>query len=326
MKQGYKFLTKHLPIILCCSLATAAIGVTAMKLGYNPATSWLKLSGVCTILFALAFAFLVGYAIFVSVKMPDIHLARIKKKCAFLKIASVVSFIMIFFMFCLETHKIILASYQEKLPEYFTIWRILKYICAFPASVHFLLMAIPSKINRKKRIKIPKAISYITSVGAILWAIFGLLSAYFYSQMTIRNVLKIWQLVVYLAFILYFLFEAKFDHLNNGKKVQRGFIFTGCFAYILACAFSLTTTICMIFRIIPLNPIISFSATEVLTSFTVGLYAFSKLYAYLRTVKVVINNSDSDSSRKSHHSHHSDSNVVSANENAVDNDANNDNK
>lgn len=318
MKQGYKFLAKHLPILTCCSLATTAMGVVAMKLGYNAVTSWLQPLGVCTIIFALMCAFSIGYAAYISKKVPDIHLAKVKKKSAFLKISSIVSFVMIFFMFSLETRKLILASYSGSIPEFFTTWRVLKYIFAFPASVHFFLMALPSKIKRKKRIKIPKFINYIATLGVIFWSIFGLLSAYFYSQMSIKNILKIWQLIVYLAFILFFLFEAKFDHLNKGKSTSRGFIFAGCLAFILSCAFSLTSTLCMVFRIIPTESKIVFSATEVFTSFAIGLYAFSKIFAYMHTAKIVAYNNDHNpsSSKFSNHHRHSSSSMIKNDSNA----------
>ena len=282
MKQGYKFLVKNLPFVLIGALLSTAIGVIAMKLGYNATTSWLQMTGVCTILFILAILGTIGFTIYMTVKMPKIHLARIKKSCAFLRIASVVAFMMIFFMFALETRKLILASYQDQLPAYFSTWRILKYVFALPASLHFLFMAIPSKTKRGKRIKMPKVLSYISSLGVLFWCVFGLLSAYTYERMGFTNILKIWQIIVYLTYIVFFLFETKFDLLNDGKGSSKWFIFTGCIAFIISLSISLTTTICMIFRIIPAESTLTFSATEIFTSFTIGLYAFSKIYAFVR--------------------------------------------
>ena len=206
-------------------------------------------------------------------------------------------------MFALETRKLVLASYTDNLDAYFKGWRILKYIFALPASIHFLLMAIPSKTKRNKKIKIPKVLSYICSLSVIFWCIFGLLAVYTYDQLSIKNILVIWQLLIYLSFIVFFLFEAKFDLLNAGKKSAKGFIFTGCLAFIVGISLSLTTTGCMILRIIKPEYNNSFSATEVFTSFLIGIYIASKIYAYVRTAKIVVYNHDSSSSN-SHHSTH----------------------
>ena len=122
--------------------------------------------------------------------------------------------------------------------------------------------------------------------------------------MSFKNILKIWQLLIYLSFIIFFLFEVKFEHLNDGKRTHRGFIFTGLLAFIASMAFSLTTTISMIFRIVPTETGVSFSAVEVFTSFVIGLYALSRVLAFLYTARVVAYNSDDSSSSRRFSSHH----------------------
>lgn len=304
MRRAYKFLAKHLPFVFCASIISAIIGLAAMKLGYNETTSWLQISGVCTILFALAILSTIGYAIYVICKADDARLARTKKNVNFTRVASIVAFIMIFFMFALETIKLVKASYRGSLEEYFTVWRVLKYIFALPASIHFAIMAIPSKSKRNKRIKIPKTISYIGSLGIILWCIFGLLAAY-RADIGTNNILKIWQLLIYLGFIVFFLSEAKFDLLNSGKKSTKGFLITGCISFIITISLSLTTTLSNIFGVINKNLQNSFSDTEVLTSLIIGIYIASRIYAYVRTVKVVAYNQDGSSSSNKFNSNHS---------------------
>ena len=320
MKKAYKFLTKHLLYIMLCALGTTLVGSLAMHLGYNKTTSWMKINGACTILFVIAILFTIGYAAFISFKVPECKITRIKKKFAFMKAMAILAFVLLFFMFIRETWTLILASYQGALPSYFTIWRILKYAFSFPASIYFLLVALPSKTRRRKRIKIPKAIQYVTSVSVILWCIFGLLAAYFYSQMSIKNILKIWQLLIYLVFIVFLLFEAKFEHLNDGKKTHRGYIFTALLAFIASMAFSLTTTISMIFRIVPTETGISFSAVEIFTSFVIGMYALSRVFAYNNTIRAVVyDGEDATVSHKfrSHRHHHSNESAASDNADTV---------
>ena len=101
MKQAYRFLAKHLPFAFVGAIFSAIIGTIAMKLGYDPVTSKLQPFGVCTILFVLAIVGSVIFSFVTTYKSKEMHIVRIKKKVDFLIVASIVAFIMIFFMFAL---------------------------------------------------------------------------------------------------------------------------------------------------------------------------------------------------------------------------------
>ena len=305
MKKTYNFLSKSLLAIIICSLITTAIGVVALLLGYNPTTSWLKIKGACTIIFAIFGFGTACYALYMSINARSIHIEKIKRDSGFLKAASYLAFAVIFFIFSFELIKMILASYQEKFSAFFSIWRILKCFFALPCSLHFLFMALPTKYKRKK-IKIPKILLFITSISTVFWAIFGLLSAYFYDFLTTMNILKIWQILIYLIFALFFLTEVKFEHI---KPSPRLYIFVSSITFIASMAFTLTTIIGLISGIIPVEK--SFSAVELTSSLMVGIYALSRCFAIANTMKHVIINSDSSShsskfdGHKHHHHHHS---------------------
>ena len=311
MKKTYKFLLKHLPIVLGCALATSAIGVIALILGYNDITSWLSLKGACTIIFIIFGLFSIGYVGYISYKTNDIHIKRIKKSSGFLRVCSCLAFAITLFIFGFELVKIILASYQSSFSEYFSVWRVLRFVFALPCSCYFLLMALPTKLKRRK-VNIPKPIWYICSVSTILWAISGLLASYFSSQLSTMNILKIWQILVYLCFAVFFLFEAKFEHINQSP---RAFIFTGCLALIVTMAFSLSSLICLAIGTISGHN--SFSAPELICSVIIGLYAFSRIYAIPFTIKHVIETSDThiSSGEHKHHHHRHSSNSSSKSEN-----------
>lgn len=308
MKKTYKFLVKNLPFILFGTLATSILGVVALYLGYNSITSRLKLDGACTIIFAILAIASVGYSIYVTAKTPDIHVKKIKRNAPFLRIMSCLAFCITLFIFGFELVKIIVASYQESFSSYFSLWRVLRFTFALPCSLYFLFMSLPSKFKRK-RIKISKSAWYVCSVGTILWAVFGLLSSYFYKQLTTMNVLKIWHLIVYLSIALFFLFEAKFEHINQSP---RAYIFFGCLSFILSMSFSLTNLICLTVGTIPAYN--SFSTTDLLCTTILGLYAFSRICAIPYTIKHVMQTSDvsmhsHSEHRRSHkgHSHKSSS-------------------
>lgn len=323
MKETYKFLVKKLPLILAGSIITTIMGVIAMILGYNSSTSWLKLSGVCTIIFALFGFATMCFAGYIDYKTKDIHIKKIRKNSGFLRASAYLAFAISFFIFGFELVKIILASYEESFSDYFTVWRVLRFVFALPCSAHFLFVALPVKFKRK-RINIPKKILYVSSVSTILWSIAGLLATYFANEpgknFSTMNILKIWQILVYLSFAVFFLFEAKFDHINQSSK---GYIFTGCLAFICVMAFTLTNLICLALRIVPSRN--CFSTPEMICLFAVGLYAFAKVYAIPNTMKYVIDNGDSHSSHSSksgkhrHHHHHSDNVNAVTSENPVEN-------
>lgn len=302
MKETYKFLTKNLPIILIGSIITTILGVIALYLGYNQATSWLSLKGACTIIFALVGFATMCYAGYIAFKTKDVHITKIKKSSGFLRVAAYLAFAMTIFMFGLDLIRLIIASYKEIDSIYFSAWRIIRFILALPLSFHFLFMALPAKFKRR-RVVIPKSLIYITATSTVLWAVFSLLSAYFYNWLATMNILKIWQIIVYLVFAVFFLFEIKFEHIKPSPK---GFVFTGCLAFIVPMAFSLTTVIGLSLRIIPTSK--SFSAAELISSLIIGIYAFARVFAVPHTIKSVLDNRDSSTSsskfdRNRHHHH-----------------------
>ncbi len=302
MKETYKFLSIFLPFVAVGSFLTTAMGCVAFSLGYNPKTSWLYLHGACTIIFAIFGFATMCYAGFVAYKANNISIKKIRRNYGFLRVSSIISFCVILFVFGADLVKLILASYSDTYSTYFTTWRLFKFIFAFPCSLHFLLMALPTKYKRKK-ISIPKPLLYITSTSTVLWAVFGLLAAYFSKQLTTMNILKIWQIVVYLVFTIFFLFEIKFEHISQNPK---SLIFTGCLSFIFAMAFSLSTLISVIVGIVPASK--SFSMVELMSSIVIGVYAFSRVFAIANTMKHVIRNTDSSSHSSkfdgNHHHHH----------------------
>lgn len=298
MKQTYKLLKGSLPIILVGAILSTVMGVIAFVMGYNAETSWLYLRGACTIIFAVLGFATMCYSGFVAFKANNVNIKRIRKNYGFLRFGSYLAFGVTLFIFGLDLLKVILATYENVYSNNFTIWRVLRLVFLLPASCHFLIMALPSRYKRK-RLEIPKPILYVTSSSTVLWAIFSLLTMYFTKQFSMMNILKIWQIVIYLVFAVFFLFEVKFEHVNQNVK---GLIFTGSLSFIFTMAFSLTTLICLALRIIPSN--MSVSAPELFCPLGIGIYAFSRVCGVVNTMKYVINTSGSSTEKHHSHSHH----------------------
>ncbi|MBO5357054.1 MAG: hypothetical protein J6A95_04725 [Clostridia bacterium] len=318
MKETYKLLSKILLIIIIGAIITTIFGVVAVYLGYNNITNHLNIKGACTIIYLIFGALTVCCAGYAAFKVKSLHIKKIRKNSGFLKAASYLAFAVIFFTFCFELVRIIIASYTNSFLEYFSTWRLLKLAFSLPCSLHFLFMALPTKL-RRRRVKIPKSILYITSVSTVLWAVFGLLSAYFYNQLTTTNILKIWQIIIYLIFAVFFLFEIKFEHI---KPSSRAYLFTSLLAFIASMAFTLTTIIGLISGIIYSKN--SFSALELLGSLVIGIYALSRMFAIKYTIKYVMSTSDNSShsskfDKHGHHHHHHSSSSAEASEQQGDN-------
>jgi len=297
MKHSYKFLTKCLPFILGGALLTTVIGCLAFLLGYNSKTSWLNLSGAFSILYIIALLATLGFAVYTSIKTDNIHITRIKKNSGFLKAAASLACIITMFSFCFDFIKIIIGSYGGYEP--FEPSRIARFIFTLPLSVYFLLMVLPSKFKRKK-IKVPKAITYICSVSTILWCVISILAIYFYKGLATMNITKIMHLLVYLSFAVFFLFEVKFELIKPSTK---GYLISGFTAFILSAGFTLTVWLSRIMGIIPKGK--AFSDTELILTILIGFYALARMYAIPKTMKHVLENSDNSSfsSKFSRHSH-----------------------
>ncbi len=306
MKETYKLLSKILLVIIVGSVISTVFGVVAVYLGYNNTTNHLNIKGACTIIYLIFGALTVCCAGYAAFKVKSLHIKKIRRNSGFLKAASYLAFAVIFFTFCFELVRIVIASYTNSFSEFFTVWRLLKLVFSLPCSLHFLFMALPTKL-RRIRVKIPKAILYITSVSTVLWAVSGLLSAYFYNQLATTNILKIWQIIIYLIFAVFFLFEIRFEHI---KPSSRAYLFTSLLAFIASMAFTLTTIIGLISGIIYSRN--SFSALELLGSLVIGIYALSRMFAIKYTIKYVMSTIDNSShsskfDKHGHHHHHSSS-------------------
>jgi len=286
MKKVYSFMRRHFNWVGIASFLVVGCGLIAFMLDYNKETSWFSFPAVGSMLFILSLLASLAYIVYFAWNTKKIHITRIRKQStSFLMLATWLAAAMMLILFIYETITLATLIKVGALASFGFI-RTMRYLLTIVTFAYFLIAALPQKIRRKK-IEAPKLVKYFTSIGTILWAIFGLLSVYFYDKMTTNNILKIWQIIVYLVFIFFFLMEAKFEHIKPD-----GFFYIGaCLGtYIITMAFCVTTIIALAAGFVSDN--MAFTEIELVMSFTIGFYAYARVHAIQRTIKHVMDNSD----------------------------------
>lgn len=292
MRKVYSFLRRHFIWAVVAGVACFALGMLAFALDYKKTTSRFSFPGIGSAIFLLVLAATAGYVIYFACHTKKLHITKIRKQSSnFLKLSTWLAAAMALVLFIYETSNIVtFAQYGEGLlQENFTFVRSTRYVLTLLLSAYFCVAALPAKFRRKK-IVIPKPIKYILSISTVLWGIFGLLSVYFYEGLSFTNVLKLWQVLMYLVFIFFFLAEAQFEHIK-----PNGFIYicAALAAFTMSMAFNVSTIFALSTRLV--DDMNSFSEIELVTSFSIALYALSRVHAIQRTMKHVMDNSDKHS-------------------------------
>lgn len=286
MKKVYDFFRKFYWLFIVGVLLNVIFGILAFGKDYE--NEQFVFPGVGSILFLVLLVASLSFAVFFAFKTQHLHITKVRNQTSnFLKLASWLACAITIFFFGYETLKLVLTPYVENASA-FTFPRIVRYILSLPVAAYFFFEAFPTKI-KKKKIVIPRFINYILSVCTIIWGIMSILAVYFYEKLSTTNMLKNWQIIFYLALTLFFLFEAKFKHVN-----QKGFcyVLSSAVLFILAVSFSITVVLSLSFGFIPLDHSESFTEVEYMLGFLYGLYAFARLHAMQKTMKHIMDNDD----------------------------------
>lgn len=292
MKKAYEIFKKLIPYVIVGAVITTIFGIVAYGLNYNKATSTFIVPEVCSLLFIGFLAVTVGYVIFFSIKSRHLHITKIRKNSNFLKLTSWLTAAVLVLLFIFETAKLIAEPYIEDATG-FNAWRVIRYILTLPFAAYFIIEAFPKKI-KKTKINFPNWLRYTLSICAILWCVSGLLSIYFSDFMTTTNVIKNFQIILYLVFSVFFVFEGKFEHL---KPNNVGYLITSLLSFVLSMGLGLSTIISLAAGFISTYKCCS--EIELTTYAVIGIYALSRVFAILSTMKHVIDHDETGSySRK----------------------------
>ena len=287
MRQKYRFLKKSLVISVICLLAIALMSGICFSFMYDAPTYTLRFPHIVTGLLYFAIIGTVAYSVYFTLKVKSINITRIKKTSRFWRFASTLGAIMMIVFFIYEC---IVSITKANFQAYF-IFRVIRWLLTIPTCIYFVFQAMPNRIKRVKIVP-PEYIKVALSVCSIFWCLFGILTTYF-SSLTATDIAKISQLFVYASCALFLVFEGKFEIFGSGHKAY----FISAFAC-SALTFGFPFGISVAKIVGKMSPYRAFSQPELILSVVFGIYALSKMFAIVLTMRAVAENS----SRSSHSS------------------------
>ncbi len=281
MRKTHRFL-KGMFIVIFANLFVTAI-MSAISFSYLCTYSSplkLRFPHIITILFLITIASVIGLAIYTAVKTQTLGITRIKRQYKFLQFASVLCAIMMFIFFIYEC---IITITKADLQIYF-FFRASKWILTIPVCIYFIFQALPKKIH-KSTINISRWAKIGSSVCAIAWSLFGVMTVYF-SGLNFADISKITVSIAYIAIAAFFVFEGEFEFV---KPSHRAYIISAFACAALTLSFPLGISFAKITG--KISEYAAYSQPELLLIMAIGVYALSKMLALLSTMHTVIDNS-----------------------------------
>ena len=276
MQKNYNLFKIFYPIILAELGLVFIFGTLSFKLCYNYETCTLFFNKPLCIIFIISIILTIATALCFALMSGDgLRVARIKKDFIFLMVASCFAAIMAFVLFVFR----VIGLGKEDISAF----KVIQTLLLLPLGAYFVLNVFSSK-NGENGIKTPKEVKYALTICAIVWAILGIFSMYFYNEpyFFTNNIFKTTQILIYVAFSALFLFEARFEHFSPNYKM---YIFSAFVSAALTFAFSAGVIIAKISKTVPKAQ--SLSMAEVLCSLAIGIYALSRIFALFQTIKYI---------------------------------------
>ncbi len=292
MNKIYNLFKKYLPVIAGLSVVTTLLGLLTLIYYYNKDTVSINFANVipiCTaIFFLLAIAFVIGFI----AQVNNIYISKIKKSFGFCHFAAALSAALAAALFFFDFFRFV------QTPTTSSPLRILRLVAFVPFILYLILGMVPRSFH-KRVIHISIKIKYVAAIGAIVWSILGLLMIYFWDGLPITNIFKIVHLFFYVLLLLFLAFEIKFEILTPMPR------FYVLFSLLLFVYTTSLTGAVMLAKFFGFVEEVAISEFEIFLAFALGIYAFSKMIAIPRTIKIVKEKSHSCR----HHHHHKHSNA-----------------
>ena len=295
MDKTYNLFKKFLPLIIGVAFVGFAFSLLTLLYYYNDSTVSVNFKNVMPILTIFVVIGAIALAVYFSLQVKDLHISKIKKNFAFSKFASSLTAALGAALFFFDFFRFV------QTPTTSSPLRILRMLVFIPFIAHFILGMLPSKFKRKK-LSLPKWLKPLTSICAIAWSIFGLLMIYFWAGLPTTNMFRLIHTFYYILLIVFFMFEAKFELFT---PMPRAFVMSSTLLFVYS--FILTGSITLA-KVLGGIPGVKISDFELFLTFSIGIYALSRMIAVQQTLKYVMNK-NSGSRHRHHHHHHSSSNA-----------------
>lgn len=285
MNKTYKLLTKNTAFIFLATLLSIFLGLLTFLFYFDSTTSTIAFGNVIPILFILSIVGTLALSVLTTVKAKHFGVSKIKRSSSFFKFSSYLVCAMLVLFFFYDLFIFILQ------PAQITFLRSVRIVLFIPMIAHIVISVLPNKIKRTK-IEISQPVRIVAGIGAVLWAVVSLLTVYFDYAILTNNVFKTILIFVYLLASLFFLYDAKFILI---KPCPKPFVLSSLALFIVTFSFTLGA---LIARMFGKTGSLGISEFEIIVSLALGIYAFSKLCAFINTMKFIMENSYSSYSYK----------------------------
>ena len=297
MNKVYNLFKKFLLIVIILSSVTALFGLLSMIYYYSKDTVSINFKNVIPIFTVILFLIAIATVIYFSFKVDDIRISKIKKSFGFCHFAAALSAALAAALFLFDFFRFV------QTPTTSSGLRILRLLAFIPFILYLILGMIPKKFH-KKRIHIPVKIKYIACIGALVWAILGLLMIYFWDGLPITNFFKITHLFFYVFLLLFLVFEIKFELLTPTPKM---YVLFSMLLFVYATVINGSVMLAKFFGFIEE---VTISEFEIFLAFALGIYALSKMIAIPKTIKFIKDKGHSHHRHRHHRHHHNSSEDV----------------
>ena len=298
MNKIYNLFRKFLIITIILSVIAVFFGLLTLIYYYNKDTVSVDFKNVIPICTAIMLIICIATVIHFVTKIDNLYISKIKKSFGFCHFAAALSAALASALFLFDFFRFV------QTPTSSSALRILRLVAFVPFILYLILGMIPKRFH-KKRIQIPRKVKYIACIGALAWAILGLLMIYFWEGLPMNNLFKLTHLLFYVLLLLFLVFEIKFELLTPVPKLYV------LFSLLLFIHTTIITGSIMFAKFFGFIEEVTISEFEIFLAFALGIYALSKMIAIPRTMKFVKEKGHTRRRHRRHHSHNDDSDSTS---------------
>lgn len=297
MKQTYKLFRLFLPIIVAVVIIASIIGIFMFTFNYRYDPLYpvgIRFTQAAPILMFALMGIALCLSVVMLIKVKHTHITKMRRDSSVLKFASALAFVVIFILTIYDLY-VLLASNAALTPA--KIFKVLRILAAIPFLGYLVINVVPKRMF-KRRIYIPEAIVNICAIGAVTWALFGLLAIWFYEGGGYIY-FKIIHTLFYALYTFFIVCEIKAQLIKPSVKLH---IFSALLLFTIS--FVLATSTVVASFMMDMGSGNRISNFELVTSIALCIYALSKVFAYQYTLKILMNTGSSSSRRHRHHRHH----------------------
>ena len=281
MIKKYKIFKSFFFAFIAAFSVIAIMGTVAFSISYNKESHTLDLSSPLTFIFLFLIVAVFAAIIVLSFMLRNIHFERIKKHTRLTSFCASMAAIMLFCSFVNDILNLTVLDMD------YTAVNIVKIILCPFVCAYFVIEALPRFINRKW-VEIPVYVKFTLSLICIAWAILGIFTVYFTSNVYLLStgVMFNAKILTYVAMALFFVFEAE----REFSRAKYGLIVASALTTsLLSFAFSASSILCIMLETMDMNSI-GFTMFNHLATVGIGLFSLSRVYSILKTMKLHIIN------------------------------------